>query len=133
MIDLRRPGQRSFGEGFIEEETASLWEPWMRQADQVLDKRAIIRPEGSADSGATANSDPHRSLRERYSAAAGSACRLYMPFGSSGYYHAVWVPVGETEGGDNTSGMLSTSGLHSAQWLQRMLGLAPIEAIVAAP
>jgi hypothetical protein len=63
MIDLRRPGQRSFGEGFIEEETA----------DQVLDKRAIIRPEGSADSGATANSDPHRNLRERYSAAAGSA------------------------------------------------------------
>ena len=61
-------------------------------------------------------------------------CRLYIPFGSSGYYRdAVWVPVGETEGGDNTSGMLSTSGLHSAQWLQRMLGLAPIEAIVAAP
>jgi hypothetical protein len=61
-------------------------------------------------------------------------CRLYMPFGSSGYRrHAVWVPVGETEGGDNTSGMLSTSGLHSAQWLQRMLGLAPIEAIVAVP
>lgn len=61
-------------------------------------------------------------------------CRLCTPFGSSGYYRkAVWVPIGETEGGDNTSGMLSTSGLHSAQWLQRMLGLAPIEAMVAVP
>jgi hypothetical protein len=57
-------------------------------------------------------------------------CRLYMPFGSSG--SAVWVPVGETTGGDNTSGMLSNGGLHSAQWLQRMLGLAPIKAIVTA-
>jgi hypothetical protein len=46
---------------------------------------------------------------------------------------AVWVPVGETEGGDNTGGMLSTGGLQPAQWLQRMLGLAPIEAIVAVP
>ena len=42
MIDLRRSGQRSFGEGFIEEETASLWEPWMRQADQVLEDEQLI-------------------------------------------------------------------------------------------
>lgn len=42
MIDLRRPGQRSFGEGLIEEETANLWEPWMRQADQVLDDEQLI-------------------------------------------------------------------------------------------
>ena len=35
MIDLRRPGQRSFGEGLIEEEAANLWESWMRQAHQV--------------------------------------------------------------------------------------------------
>jgi len=41
MIDLRRPGQRSFGEGLIEEETANLWEPWMRQADQVLEVEQI--------------------------------------------------------------------------------------------
>ena len=44
MIDLRRPGQRSFGEGLIEEETANLWEPWMRQADQVLDDEQLINP-----------------------------------------------------------------------------------------
>ena len=43
MIDLRRPGQRSFGEGFIEEETASLWEPWMRRADQVLEDEQLIQ------------------------------------------------------------------------------------------
>ena len=36
MIDVRRPGQRTLGEGLMEEETADLWEPWMRQADQVL-------------------------------------------------------------------------------------------------
>jgi hypothetical protein len=60
-------------------------------------------------------------------------CRLSSPFNVSGYYrHHVSVPIGETEGGDNTNGMLSTGGLHAAQWLQRMLGLAPIKAIVPA-
>ena len=42
MIDLRRPGQRTFGDGFIEEETAGLWEPWMRQADQVLEDEQLV-------------------------------------------------------------------------------------------
>lgn len=37
MIELRRPAQRTFGDGLIEEETAGLWEPWMRHADQVLE------------------------------------------------------------------------------------------------
>ena len=37
MIHLRRSGQRSFAEGLIEEEIEDLWEPWMRQADKVLD------------------------------------------------------------------------------------------------
>jgi transposase, IS5 family len=43
VIDLRRPGQRSFGEGLIEEETANLWEPWMRHADQVLDDEQLVK------------------------------------------------------------------------------------------
>jgi len=43
VIDLRRSGQRTFGEGLIEEETAGLWEPWMRQADQVLDDEQLIQ------------------------------------------------------------------------------------------
>ncbi len=59
-------------------------------------------------------------------------CRLSLPFGAI-RSTAVWVPVGETGGGDNTNGMLSTGGLHSAQWVQRMLGLAPINAIAAVP
>jgi IS5 family transposase len=42
MIDFRRPAQRSFGEGLIEEETAGLWEPWMRAADQVLEDEQLI-------------------------------------------------------------------------------------------
>ena len=43
MIDLRRPGQRSFGEGLIEEETAGLWESWMREADKVLEDEQLIK------------------------------------------------------------------------------------------
>ena len=43
MIDLRRPGQRTFGEGLIEEETDSLWEPWMRHADQVLEDEQLVK------------------------------------------------------------------------------------------
>ncbi len=59
-------------------------------------------------------------------------CRLSIPFGTTAVPSpAVWVPLGETAGGDNTNGMLSTGGLHSAQWLQQMLGLAPIQSIVA--
>lgn len=45
--------------------------------------------------------------------------------------HSVWVPVGETEGGDNTNEILSDGGLTAAHWLQRRLGLAPIEAVVS--
>jgi hypothetical protein len=47
--------------------------------------------------------------------------------------HFVWVPVGETEGGDSTRSILSDRGLRSARWLQPHLGLAPIKALVAAP
>jgi len=42
VIDLRRPGQRTLGEGLLEEETADLWEPWMRQADQVLEDEQLV-------------------------------------------------------------------------------------------
>jgi len=42
MIDLRRAAQRTFGECFIEEETASLWEPWMRQADRLLQDEQLV-------------------------------------------------------------------------------------------
>jgi len=43
VIDLRRPGQLTFGEGLIAEETAGLWEPWMRQADQILEDEQLIQ------------------------------------------------------------------------------------------
>ena len=43
MIDLRRPAQRTFGEGLIAEETARLWEPWMRQADRILEDEQLIQ------------------------------------------------------------------------------------------
>jgi IS5 family transposase len=42
VIDLRRPGQRNFGEGLIEEETANLWEPWMRHADHLLEDEQLV-------------------------------------------------------------------------------------------
>jgi transposase, IS5 family len=41
MIAARRV-QRSFADGFIAEEIADLWEPWMRQADQVLEDDALL-------------------------------------------------------------------------------------------
>jgi IS5 family transposase len=41
MIAARRL-QRSFADGFIAEEVADLWEPWMCQADQVLEDDALL-------------------------------------------------------------------------------------------
>jgi hypothetical protein len=41
MIAARRL-QRSFGDGLIAEEVADLWEPWMRQADPVLEDDAWL-------------------------------------------------------------------------------------------
>ena len=45
------------------------------------------------------------------------------------YRHGIWVPVGETDGGDNTNSILSDGGLKAARWLQQHLKLAPIEAL----
>jgi transposase, IS5 family len=42
MIHLRRSRQRSFGEGLIEKEIEDLWEPWMRQADRVLEDDQLV-------------------------------------------------------------------------------------------
>ena len=41
MIATRRL-QRSFADGLITEEVTDLWEPWMRQADQVLDDDTLL-------------------------------------------------------------------------------------------
>lgn len=41
MIAARRL-QRSFGDGLITEEVTDLFEPWMRQADQVLEDDALL-------------------------------------------------------------------------------------------
>lgn len=41
MIAARRL-QRSFADGLIAEEVADLWEPWMRQADQVLEDDDLL-------------------------------------------------------------------------------------------
>ncbi|MBV9183226.1 MAG: ISNCY family transposase [Acidobacteria bacterium] len=42
MIEARRAAQLSFGDGFIQEAVADLWEPWMRRADQVLQDDALL-------------------------------------------------------------------------------------------
>jgi transposase, IS5 family len=42
MIHLRRSRQRSFAEGLIEAEIEDLWEPWMRQADKVLEDEQLV-------------------------------------------------------------------------------------------
>lgn len=59
-----------------------------------------------------------------------SECVFYTPFSVAPYYQFAWVPVAETEGGDNTPDMLSGTFLKKAQWLQKRLGLAPIKQIV---
>jgi hypothetical protein len=64
-----------------------------------------------------------------------SDCLFMSPFSSCALKRycrtSVWVPVGETEGGDNTGNILSDGGLQSARWLQRQLGLAPIGILVS--
>jgi IS5 family transposase len=42
LIQLRRSSQYSFGDGLIAEQTGELWEPWMRQADKVLEDGELI-------------------------------------------------------------------------------------------
>ncbi len=42
MIELSR-AQISFAEGLIEEEVGSLWEPWMRQVDELLADRQLLQ------------------------------------------------------------------------------------------
>jgi IS5 family transposase len=34
--------QHSFGDGLIREEISELWEPWMRQADQILEDDSLV-------------------------------------------------------------------------------------------
>jgi IS5 family transposase len=41
MIAARRL-QRNFADGFMAEEVADLWEPWMQQADQVLEDEGLV-------------------------------------------------------------------------------------------
>ena len=66
-----------------------------------------------------------------------SDCQLEMPFATADCVRGhscrydVWVPVGETEGGDNTLRILSDGGLETARWLQRRLGLAQIVALAS--
>ena len=60
-----------------------------------------------------------------------SECHLNAPFDAAPGLAWVWVPVAETEGGDNTKGFVATGGLGSAKFLQRHLGLRPINQILA--
>jgi IS5 family transposase len=41
MLELRRR-QRSFADGLIAEETAELWEPWLRHADVLLEDEQLV-------------------------------------------------------------------------------------------
>jgi hypothetical protein len=67
--------------------------------------------------------------------AQGFHCAFTGPFSGEGcslrHYcrHALWVPVGETEGGDNTDRILSDGGLEAARRLQQHLKLAAIETL----
>ena len=38
----RKQGQRTLWEGIVEEDVRALWEPWMVEADQLLDDQELI-------------------------------------------------------------------------------------------
>lgn len=42
MITARRFGQLSFGDGLIKDAVEDLWEPWMLQADRVLEDETLL-------------------------------------------------------------------------------------------
>jgi IS5 family transposase len=42
MIHLRSSSQTRFAKGFLEEAVGDLWEPWMRQADHLLEDEKIL-------------------------------------------------------------------------------------------
>jgi hypothetical protein len=41
-VTPQRRLQHSFGDGLIREEISELWEPWMRQAGQILEDDALV-------------------------------------------------------------------------------------------
>ena len=41
MIECRR-AQRTFADGFIADEVADWWEPWMRHSDAVLEDQQLV-------------------------------------------------------------------------------------------
>jgi hypothetical protein len=68
-----------------------------------------------------------------------SDCEYMSPFASEDcslkHYcrPAVYVDVGETDGGDNTRSIVSDQGSRAANWLQKELGLSSIKSLVPAP
>jgi len=68
-----------------------------------------------------------------------SECKLTDPLLSEDcvfkYYcrHHIWVPIGETEGGDSTPSFITNGGLGAVDFIHKELGLAPIKALMAAP
>ena len=67
-----------------------------------------------------------------------SECRLTSPFSwpsrhNAVYVDAVYVPLGEPGNAGNTDTMMKTGGVESAHFLQRQLGLAPINQLVGTP
>ena len=42
MITLRCLSQPQFAKGFVEEAVGDLWEPWMREADQILEDDELL-------------------------------------------------------------------------------------------
>ena len=42
MITLRCVSQPQFPEGFVEDAVGDLWEPWMREADQLLEDEQLL-------------------------------------------------------------------------------------------
>lgn len=141
------------GAAVIVPERSLVWPPTDRSTNReggvvICAGRWLIDHAKVLNNGEPTINDKNIVVRTGYAYVGPRVCDLTVPsdcdFSGMGPFNSedcalkhycrqsVWVPVGETEGGDNTPSILSDGGSQSARWLQKQLGLAPIGALAAA-
>lgn len=140
------------GAAVIVPERSLLWLPTDRSTNRegavvICAEHWLVDHTKVFNNGEPAVNDDNRVVRWGYAyvgprlcdPAVPSDCDYMSPFASEGcsLKHncrpAVYVDVGETEGGDNTRSIVSDQGSGAANWLQKELGLSPIKALVPPP
>jgi hypothetical protein len=140
------------GAAVIVPERSLLWQPTGRSTNRegavvICAEHWLVDHTKVFNNGEPTVNDENRVVRWGYAyvgprlcdPAVPSDCDYMSPFASEDcslkHYcrPAVYVDVGETEGGDNTRSIISDQGLGAANWLQQELGLSPIKALAPAP